>query len=76
MTYYENFLKKISFKRDTLSVIEVEDEDDITDEIEKSLWEIKERYDLPTEEIDIAISSRASAKRNNSNIIKKFKNTR
>tara|TARA_Y100000034_G_scaffold104892_1_gene131763 strand:- start:2565 stop:2792 length:228 start_codon:yes stop_codon:yes gene_type:complete len=73
---YKNFLKKISLQRDTLRIIEVEDEDDITDEIEKSLWEIKERYDLPTEEIDIAIASRACSKQNSGNLIKKFKNSR
>ena len=39
-------------------VFEVEDEDEITDEIEKSLWLIKEELDLPTEEIEVAIASR------------------
>jgi hypothetical protein len=31
---------------------------DTQDEIEESLWEIKEEYDLPTEEIDIMVESK------------------
>jgi len=50
-------------------IFEVEDEDEITDEIEKSLWLIKEELDLPTEEIEAAVASR---KRNTR--IKRFKN--
>jgi len=30
----------------------------ITDDIEMSLWEIKEVFDIPTEEIEIAVASR------------------
>lgn len=33
----------------------VEDEEEITDEIEKSLWEIKQRYDFDTEEISTVV---------------------
>tara|TARA_R100000008_G_scaffold85200_2_gene74509 strand:+ start:841 stop:969 length:129 start_codon:yes stop_codon:yes gene_type:complete len=36
----------------------VEPVDDITDEIEKSLLELKEACDLPTEEVELAIKSR------------------
>jgi hypothetical protein len=42
--------------------IEIEDVDDITDEIEKSLLELKESCDLPTEEVEKAIDSRRKAK--------------
>jgi hypothetical protein len=42
--------------------IEIEDVDDITDEIEKSLIELKESCDLPTEEVEKAIDSRRKAK--------------
>jgi len=31
--------------------IEIEAPEKITDEIEKSLWEIKESFDIPTEEV-------------------------
>ena len=39
-------------------VIEVDMIDDITDEIERSLWLLKEELDLPTEEIEMAVASR------------------
>ncbi len=32
--------------------------EDITDEIEKSLLELKDAYDLPTEEVEISIKTR------------------
>ena len=34
----------------------VKEPEDITDEIEKSLWEIKESFDLPTEEVERSIT--------------------
>jgi|TARA_Y100001963_G_C6406825_1_gene276619 hypothetical protein len=46
------------------SVIFVEEEPEITDEIEKSLWELKETLDLPTEEIEKAVESRKNAIKN------------
>jgi len=52
-----------------IPVFEVEEEDEITDEIEKSLWLIKEELDLPTEEVEAAVASR---KRNTP--IKRFRN--
>ena len=39
----------------------VEDVDEITDEIEKSLWLIKESFDLPTEEVQISVESRRNS---------------
>ena len=59
--FYKNFFKKL-YRETSPSVVFVEEEDDITDEIEKSLWIIKESLDLPTEEIDTAIMSRKSLK--------------
>ena len=43
-------------------VLEVDVPDDITDEIEKALLELKEAYDLPTEEVEISIESRKKAR--------------
>jgi hypothetical protein len=45
-----------------IEAIEVQEVDDITDEIEKSLLELKESCDLPTEEVEKAIDSRKRAK--------------
>ena len=33
----------------------IEDLEEITDELEKSLWELKERFDLDTEEVSKSI---------------------
>lgn len=41
------FLKYILPKK----TYSVETPEDITDEIEKALWEIKESFDIPTEEV-------------------------
>ncbi len=59
--FYKNFFKRL-YREEKPAVIFVEEEDDITDEIEKSLWIIKNNMDLPTEEIDIAIMSRKNLK--------------
>jgi len=45
-------------------VFEMEDEEEITDEIERSLWLIKEELDLPTEEIQASIRSRRNNSKN------------
>jgi len=61
---YAEFIKnKLGIKNTTPNVIYFEDRDDITDEIEKSLMEIKEVFDFPTEEIEIAIESRRKSKK-------------
>jgi hypothetical protein len=60
--YYKIF-NRLPYKKNKLNTIYVDYEDDITDEIEKSLWEIKNNLDLPTEEIDNAILSRANYKK-------------
>ena len=51
-TIKERFLKYI-LPEETYTV---EEPEDITDEIEKSLWEIKESFDLPTEEVERSIT--------------------
>ena len=64
MNKYKKFLiDKLKIKNTETPVVNFEDRDDITDEIEKSLLEIKELYDFPTEEIDNAIDSRRKSKR-------------
>jgi len=63
MSWYDNIVKKIYYQKEP-KVIEVEMLDDITDEIERSLWVLKEELDLPTEEIEIAIESRHISMRN------------
>ena len=54
-----SFLKKILIRKEEESFyFEDEAVDEITDEIEKSLWILKEAYDFPTEEIERSIESR------------------
>jgi len=61
------FFNRHRYKDQKATIVFVEDEDDITDEIEKSLWMIKESLDLPTEEVDIAIRSRKKSKQSRGN---------
>jgi hypothetical protein len=65
MNWYKNLIKRRN--KNNINSIYVEEEDKITDEIEKSLWEIKHNLDLPTEEIECAILSRQNLKNKNSN---------
>ena len=53
-----NIFKKIVVWRKPPETFVVEEEEHITDEIEKSLWELKFALDLPTEEIERAVLSR------------------
>ena len=66
--FLQKYLRPFVARREPL-VFEVQEEDEITDEIEKSLWLIKEELDLPTEEIEASIASRRSNTRT-----KRFKN--
>tara|TARA_Y100001973_G_C5201930_1_gene338498 strand:+ start:891 stop:1082 length:192 start_codon:yes stop_codon:yes gene_type:complete len=50
-------LKRLIYKNTQPAVVTVEDEDEITDEIEKSLWDLKEAYDFDTEEIRSVVSN-------------------
>ena len=63
MNKYTKFIKsKLGIRNQDTNIIYFEDRDDITDEIEKSLLEIKEFFDFPTEEIDMAIESRRKSR--------------
>tara|TARA_R110001583_G_scaffold7985_6_gene38894 strand:+ start:321 stop:515 length:195 start_codon:yes stop_codon:yes gene_type:complete len=63
MKWYERILRKSQIKK--YETFYIEDEEEITDEIEKSLWIIKEALDLPTEEIQISVDSRKRSKKCN-----------
>ena len=45
---------------------DIPEDADVTDEIAKSLLELKDAYDLPTEEVERAIDSRMLSKRSKS----------
>ena len=56
----EQIKKRIAYYREVKPVV-IEEEDldcEVTDEIERALWELKEDLDLTTEEIVIAVDSR------------------
>jgi hypothetical protein len=53
----KQLFRKIKYIIQKPVVIEVEDKDEITSEVERSLWELKDAYDLPTEEVEISVSS-------------------
>ena len=61
---FDNLRKKlIVYKQPEPIILEEEDlECEVTDEIERSLWELKEAYDLPTEEVLISVESRRELK--------------
>ena len=55
--YMSNVIKRVfNPKKLYLETYVVEEPEDYTDEIEKSLWEIKESFDLPTEEVQKSIT--------------------
>jgi len=64
--YIKNFALRAGYKKDRVSEFEfdLEDSDDLTDEIEKSLLEIKKAWNIPSDEIKAAIKSRKLSKRN------------
>jgi len=53
----KQLFRKIKYIIQQPTIIEVEDKDEITCEVERSLWELKDVYDLPTEEVEISVSS-------------------
>jgi len=57
MTWIKNKINELIYKK-YIPVVYIEDVDEVTDEIEKALWLIKEDLDLPTEEVNIAIEGR------------------
>jgi len=63
-------IKKIINYTQPKTIVVVE-EDEITDEIEKSLWEIKQKYDFDTEEISIVVENYKTMKQRPSANLKK-----
>jgi len=49
-------LLKLKIKKEP-NIVFVEVQEEITDEIERSLWEMKEAYDIPTEEVETSVMS-------------------
>jgi len=57
--FIQNIRNKIQYKRvEKTHFIDDDLDGEVTDEIEKALWELKEGMDLPTEEVKIAVESR------------------
>ncbi len=57
--FIQNIRNKIQYKQvQKVHIIDDDLDDDVTDEIEKALWVLKEDMDLPTEEIEKAVKSR------------------
>ena len=65
--FIQNIRNKIQYKRvDKTHFIDEDLDSEVTDEIEKALWQLKEGMDLPTEEVETSVKSR--------NIINKVNN--
>ncbi len=63
--FIQNIRNKIQYRRDEKTHFIQEDLDcEMTDEIEKALWALKEDMDLPTEEVEKAVESRNKIKIN------------
>jgi hypothetical protein len=61
--YIQNIRNRIQYYKATETYHMSENTDcDVTDEIEKALWKLKDDLDLPTEEIELAVSSRKKLK--------------
>ena len=61
--FIQNIRNKIQYKQvEKVHIIDGDLDDDVTDEIEKALWVLKEDMDLPTEEVEKAVKSRISNK--------------
>jgi len=57
--FIQNIRNKIQYKRvEKTHFIDDDLDGEVTDEIEKALWELKEGMDLPTEEVEKAVKSR------------------
>jgi hypothetical protein len=57
--FIQNIRNKIQYSREEKTHFIEEDLDcEVTDEIEKALWILKEEMDLPTEEVEKAVKSR------------------
>ena len=61
--FIQNIRNKIQYRREEKTHFIEEDLDcEVTDEIEKALWILKEDMDLPTEEVQKAVESRKNKK--------------
>jgi hypothetical protein len=61
--FLQNIKNRIQYSREEETHFIEEDLDcEVTDEIEKALWILKEDMDLPTEEVQKAVDSRKIAK--------------
>ncbi len=60
--YLQNIKNRIYFSKEKTYEIEEDIDCEVTDEIEKALWEMKEEMDLPTEEVEKAVTSRQKNK--------------
>tara|TARA_B100001123_G_C15234305_1_gene996479 strand:+ start:527 stop:727 length:201 start_codon:yes stop_codon:yes gene_type:complete len=57
--FIQNIRNKIQYRRvEKTHFIEEDLDCQVTDEIEKALWVLKEEMDLPTEEVEKAVESR------------------
>jgi hypothetical protein len=65
--YFKQFTGKIQYNTNTQQEFsfDIEDTDDLTDEIEKSLIEIKNTWNIPDDEIQAAIESRRLSRKQN-----------
>ncbi len=61
--FIQNIRNPIKFFRQETHVMEEDLECEVTDEIEKALWVLKEEMDLPTEEVQKAVESRNKSKK-------------
>jgi len=57
--FIQNIRNKIQYKKqEKIHFIDDDLDGEVTDEIEKALWILKEEMDLPTEEVEKAVISR------------------
>ena len=64
--FYNMVKPRMRYFNNEPKVYEVEMDDNLNygDEIEKALWDMKESLDLPTEEVEIAVASRHKSLKN------------
>ena len=60
--FIQNIKNRIYFSKEKTYEIEEDIDCEVTDEIEKALLDLKEDMDLPTEEIELAVTSRQKNK--------------
>jgi len=66
MSLLDTIRKRIVyFQKNETYQIEEDIDCEVTDEIEKALWLLKEDLDLPTEEVAFAVESRQNSIKNN-----------